>query len=590
MSGGRRLEWCGVAIVAVLAAVVLSPVWTRPWGFGWTDWDQMETHRYLADKTIRLFGQVPFWDPYSCGGHTWWGGFENGTIIVPWLPLYLLAPLAVAIRLEITLTTIAGVAGAWLLARRFTRSPGASVLVAIVFALNARFAMQLAVGHTWHLWYAALPWALFFYDRAIASPAPRRDVIGLGITFALMVWGGAIYPLPHAIVILGVYGAALAVSGRTLQPFRLLAIAGAIGVALSAPRLFPMLDTMRRFPRLVASNENIDLARFVAFYTRKASDPHPAVTPWGWHEFGIYVGWIPFAIMIASLFAFRRPRERGLAYAGVLCLLFGFGHVSRFAPWALLHAYVPVFKSQHVPTRWLFPAVLPLLAGAAASAERLLDARSWRPRFEIALLVVCGLVSADVALESRRVLSGFFSRPLPNVAESVAPYHQDATIPPELAYPDEDWAPPALPAMRANVGLIRCGTFSGQSYLYRDATGVLPGLGAHGEGDPDYRGETYFQDGAGRATIARWTPNAVTVRYEGATPGDTLVLNQNWDPGWRATTGAIVDTHDLVAVRVTESAGETTFRYQPRFLWLGIVAFFAAIGTLVATRKLKGFA
>ncbi len=46
----------------------------------------------LAIKTIKHYHQFPFWNPYSCGGHTWWGGLENGVNLVsPFFPVYMLS-------------------------------------------------------------------------------------------------------------------------------------------------------------------------------------------------------------------------------------------------------------------------------------------------------------------------------------------------------------------------------------------------------------------------------------------------------------------------------------------------------------------
>src|SRR5436305_7411315 len=82
-------------------ALVVAPLFIFKDTYGVHDWDQMEAHRYLAVKTLKSFHQIPFWNPYSCGGHTWWGGLESGTNLVsPFLPFYLLVSLPWALRLE----------------------------------------------------------------------------------------------------------------------------------------------------------------------------------------------------------------------------------------------------------------------------------------------------------------------------------------------------------------------------------------------------------------------------------------------------------------------------------------------------------
>ena len=76
--------------------------------------------------------------------------------------------------------------------------------------------------------------------------------------------------------------------------------------------------------------------------------------------------------------------------------------------------------------------------------------------------------------------------------------------------------------------------FPGLSIFAKDAKGVIQGMGAKGRGDPGLPGEAYTASGKGRAELVHFTPNAMTVHVDDATPGDLLVLNQNWDPGWRA--------------------------------------------------------
>jgi hypothetical protein len=99
-------------------------------------------------------------------------------------------------------------------------------------------------------------------------------------------------------------------------------------------------------------------------------------------------------------------------------------------------------------------------------------------------------------------------------------------------------------------------------------------MGAKGRGDPTYRGEAYTASGKGRAELVHFTPNAMTVHVEGATPGDLLVLNQNWDPGWRGDGVPAVAFHDAVATTIRSSNETVLFRYRPHFwgISLGICA------------------
>jgi hypothetical protein len=585
-----------VAILLALAAagLVVAPVFAQWSTIGVHDWDPMEADRYLLVKTISHYHQFPFWNPYSCGGHTWWGGLENGVNLVsPFFPVYMIWPLATAMRIEIAGTAALGIIGAWVFAGRFTESAGLRLITSVAFALCSRWSLQASVGHTWHLYYAWIPWALYFLDKAVALkpgdvPRPLLHTALFGATLAMMVYTGAIYPLPQTITLAATYAIACAVATRSWRPIGLTVVGGLFSFAFSAPRLLPIIDMLRRFPRLVDSNETMDIAAFIGIFTAKSDDPHPAVGPWGWHEWGAYVGWIPFLLMMASLVVARRARERAMMLAGLASIILGFGRFSKWAPWAILHDNVPIFESQHVPSRWLYPTVLVMIAATAAVLERVLARQPRRILLELAILCVAIYVGLDIGLESQRPLVNALSRQPPAVAESFGPFHQERSAPPSLRYPDgADWAPTSYPSLIANIGVIDCSTFPGLHNYIRNQDGSITGLGAKGKGEHDYRGEAYFAKGAGFASVVAWTPNAVTIHYSNAQPGDVLVLNENWDPGWTIGRHRAIDWASAAATRVDASDGELTFSYTSRFFWLGLLICVATIAGLVGFGRKK---
>lgn len=84
-------------------------------------------------------------------------------------------------------------------------------------------------------------------------------------------------------------------------------------------------------------------------------------------------------------------------------------------------------------------------------------------------------------------------------------------------------------------------------------------------------------DGSGTASVQSFTPNAMTVRVTGAQPGDHVVLNQNYDPGWTANGKAVLDWGDTVATEVRGRDATIVFRFVPRFLYAGIALFVATL-------------
>ena len=564
----------------------------RPWfddltKWGWHDWDFVTMSRWLTVTTIKKFHQFPFWNPYTCGGHTTWGYVEADTTIVsPWLPVYLLAPLPVALRVEVLGTALVGAWGTWLLVGRFTKSIAARAFVAVVFVLNGRFALQAAAGHLWHSYYAYMPWALYFYDRAAKKGIAETnwlDAVWSGAFVALMVYAGAVYPLPHTVLLLLLYGSLLAVFYRSVKPLAMGLVVGATAFGLSAPKLLPIAHFFEGTPRYFESPETMGLPAFVTMFTSKDQDfvSRPAaVSHWGWHEWGIYIGWVPFVLLGLSVFFAHTKRTWALKIIGAIFVVLGFGAFHENAPWPLLHK-LPVFQSQHVPSRWLYPAVLVLGLVFAAVIGQLLDRRRfWIAAVgDVALLALVAFVAADIAPVSALPMKRVFWMQLPDI--HVEPtFHQETTVPASLRYVVSDWSLPALPAMMSNIGVLECYGVAGLSVYNRNAQGFVPGMGAKGRGDPAYHGEAYVVGGPSQPRIESFTPNEVVVDVDDAKPGDVLVLNQNYYAGWSVNGKQIANHEDKVATTLQGGHERLVFRCGAPGLGFGLVIFLLTIGVL----------
>lgn len=579
-----------LTIVAWMIGVVVGPFFARLDTFGFHDWDAETSHRELVVQALRQ-GEFPWWNPYACGGFTAWGYVEADTTIVsPWLPFYLLLPMALALRVETVGMAILGALGAWLFAARFTRSHALRAMVAVLWAVNGRWALQTASGHTWHLAYAWLPFCFATFEAARAGePPPRLGRLPLpwevlcAASFAMLLYAGGIYPLPHAILSVGVYALVLSIAHRTLRPLALLAAAGALSVGLAAPKLFPLLAAFQKVPRLIESKEAIDLGALLTMLV--SPDQHfgsrPARVPaYGWHEWGIYVGWGGVALLLYGLLAVERApregaprRELALRVTGALLLVLGLGAFHPLAPWTLLHG-LPPFSSQHVPSRFLYPAVLVLGALAALGLGRWVDRRlDRRPWLDAALLVPLAMLAADVAEVAKKPMAQAMWMEAPAAIER-QPFHFEQE--PPVHYRKRDWAGPMYLAMRANVGVINC-----------YGTPPFEPKGARALDRPGYRGEVWIARGrevlpqAGRVT--RMTPNAASIELFAPTePGDVVVFNMNHDEGWSSDAGPVVAHEAAVAVRPPGGATAVSFRYRSPRVGLGLAAFAVAAAVCAA--------
>jgi hypothetical protein len=247
-----------------------------------------------------------------------------------------------------------------------------------------------------------------------------------------------------------------------------------------------------------------------------------------------------------------------------------------------------------VPYRWLYPAALLLACAAVAAFEQgMVRAGRARVALEIAALLAVAWIARDIATVARYPLENHLHDGPPTNPESLAPFHTETKLPKELEYQNTEWAPTTLSAEIANIGVIQCNTFhgfdnfDGLSTVIPGYDGRPTGLGAHGLGEPEYRGEAYLSGGAGTASVARWSPNAVEVLVDGATPGEEVVLNQNWDPGWSADGARALDYRDTVAARVTSATQTFHFRYRPPLWWPGWALFAVTVAALLFARRVS---
>ncbi len=408
------------------------------------------------------------------------------------------------------------------------------------------------------------------------------------------MYGDAIYPAPHTAFVLVVYAFVIARATRSWRPVRALAVCMALAAGLSAPKLLPLWELMHRFPRYIRSEEALWPWHLPDLLTTRLGD-YTAVSSWTvgmWHEWGLYLGWPLLVALVAGVVASRGSRERALKWAGLAMIVFVIGGFHALAPWRLLHL-LPVFKSEHVPSRWLYPAVLVLGCAAASGAERLLGRAGQRRAFFEALLGVGALACAiDMGLVAREPMSQSFVDPSPSIADVVTPFHVVQRLPPRADYETNLWDVASLPGVMQNVGTMECVTFAGYHETQRDMFGRMPGLGAWGEEDPDYRGEAYVAEGEGSATITSWTPNEVVVTVRGAHAGAHLVLNQNWDTGWSADGAPAIAYRDAVATTLgpanaADGTWSVRFRYRPRTFDFGLallIATAAGIALVLARR------
>ncbi len=219
-------------------------------------------------------------------------------------------------------------------------------------------------------------------------------------------------------------------------------------------------------------------------------------------------------------------REAALKGVGVLFFVLGFGAFHPDAPWTWLHVHAPVFRSQHVPSRFLYTAVLVFGLVAAAGIGRFLARHGRRfPWLDAAAVALVSLLAGDIAHVSQLPIAQSMWMVPPDRIPQGKPFHFEQE--PPFQYKRRDWAGPMYLAMLGNTGVINC--YGAPPFDRKGARAVSAA---------DYHGEVYLSSGTGpspvgSAKVVTWSPNHVVVDVEGAEPGALLVYNMNFDEGWR---------------------------------------------------------
>jgi hypothetical protein len=295
---------------------------------------------------------------------------------------------------------------------------------------------------------------------------------------------------------------------------------------------------------------------------------------YNWHEWGIYVGAGGLALIVLALIFGRGPREYAFKILGLLCLLLGFGAFHEASPWALLHQ-LPVFSSQHVPSRFHYPMLLMFGAVAIATLGRWLEPElRKRPWLDLALLVPVALFAADLARVSRVPFAQAFWMEAP--AQILRAEHFEHAQTPPVNYVRRDWAAPMLLSMMANTGVIKC---------YGIDPNFVPG--ARAKNKPGYQGAAHIDQGSGNAEVVEWTPNRARIRVTGASPGALVVYNMNYDRNWHANGQPALEFEGVVAHRLAPGETEVEFSYFPRtFRWSIPLALLALCACFVRREHL----
>lgn len=578
-------------VLSAVAFVYVSPILSNLSYIGAGDWDQHMFLQAVPRKTVAVYRQFPLWNPYYCGGSAMLASPES-TFLSPQFLLILFFGEVVGIKLVIALYAALGLFGMYLLSRVLGLGRVSSYLPPVVFILSSWYALRAAEGHTVFFPLALMPFVAAFYIRALNRDRYLRSIAATALSFVLIFFAGGVYPTIITGLFLLIYSVLTALSRVSPRPLAALALVVLFTGLLGSVKALPALEFMHEYPRKVEDRQynSSDIlkdalfARDQSVMSRHGSINAPGeadrgrfmtgfwsgARPWGWHEYGAFMGIAAFILYLSGFALIRRTWI--WLFISVFALLASLGDASPVNLWSLLHK-LPVLSSLRGPSRLIALFVFSASVAAGFALSRIED-RGWA-RGRIIAVMILAAVFLEMITVTRPVFKDAFTEPPPQISEN--PRFSQIIV--------QDPTVSQYKSFLSNTGVLNC-----YESMHPPIKAVPYGDGL-GRLNPDYRGEV-FLSGNGAAEVKYFSPNKIIAEVD-APVNDTLVLNQNYFNGWKIEAdgkkAAAFSLNGLVAGEIGPGKREVTFYYCPLSFKAGLavsIASFLALGVfLYRSRK-----
>ena len=548
--GGAARKYIQYIILILIGITFIYPLFLNMNYTGVGDWDYFCFSNEVSRETILRYKQFPFWNPFASGGLPLHANPQSA-FLSPAFLLSLIFGCAVGFKLEILVSVILGMIGMFLLSNYYKLHPAAGIFASAIFGLSSFFSLHISEGHLTFLGFYLVPYIFLFYLKSFEQ---KRYMFLAGVFITLVVFaGGSFNVLPQLSIFLFAYGIFSSIQKRPFKPFLILIVIFLIAFCLGSIKTIPTLEYLTGHPRLIQSDEKTTIkGLYNVFLNRQRFDGIDffETQKWGWYEYGAYTGIFPLIFFAFGLVFFIK-KEAPLVLSGLFALFVSLGDFGKFSPWYLLHK-LPLFESLHVPSRYiiLFIFSLAIVAGLSFNlfVKELKNKKAKYFLFALLLFIV-----ADLVVVNSKPFERTFLNPLPPIVKDVD-FKQiyGVVVPP----------PPDSGIMYLNF-LANRGTLSSYESVPHQT------FAKDSNNPDDYKGEVYLE-GNGTASYAYWSPNKLVVNVV-AQNVTRLIINQNYDTGWRVKDKVAENFNGLLSTMVAPSDKIVEFYYFPRPFIIGLM-------------------
>ena len=570
----KKSHWPLLLIFSIVSLIYSFPIFENISYWGQMDWDQFTFWNAVSRETILRYHQFPLWNPYANGGTILLAHPHSSFLSPFYLFILALGPI-MGLKVQIVVYLTMGLLGMFLLARYFELSQSACYLTAFVFMLNSLYALHLSEGHACWMPMSLIPWVFMFYLKSLDMP---RHAFGSIIFLGWILLAGGVDVVLVLAVILILFAAFKSIQAKQIFPLRMLAMIFGGAFLLCAVKLLPMLEFLYHHPRVTDESTGTGfLALYKMLLSREQAFPH--IESWvraqdmglkyGWHEYGCYIGIIPLLLGCLGA-AVSYKKQWPLILTGVTSLIIAMGSASPLNLWKVLHS-LPVYDSMHAPSRFMlgFVFTAAIFAGIGltflekcVSKSAVLNVAGWR----IAALAITLLIFVDLWLVNSPIFKNAFIVP-PLTIERYSSFGQRYD---KINLHGTKLSHSSMyPVFLSHSGIL-------EAY---EIVQVKQG-GVRISSDFDYRGEAYLLKSGGKILIEDFSPNRITLDAD-VKKQDILVINQNFDQGWRIKQNGVVmqvqPVDGLLAVPVTPGHHKLVAYYLPLSFLIGLCVSLAFI-------------
>jgi uncharacterized membrane protein YfhO len=588
--------WKASKTVLVIASlfIALDLVFLR-WVFihfgnwGIWDWDYQLTLLEVSRRSVLEYHQLPLWNPFMKGGVS----LAGNTLMHAWGPCFipvLLFGTVMGVKVCIVLYLLIAQCGMFLLARHNGLSRKSAFLSACLYALGGVYAQRLTHGHFEWIAIAWIPFIVLTIHHNMRRFNKKSLCLG-GMCFAFLFLDGGPYQFAFLGVFLALYISLLVIQGKSLRTPAAAAIIVTLGISVASIKLIPMYETVTQYPREGGEFGFYGLTeppRASSMLYQMFLSRNQRHDPGDWMPYklnvGCYVGWIPLLLACAGV-CFSLRRNWPLILAGLVTFWIMLGPSAPVDIWHLLQK-LPLLHMLRIPSRFNVFVLFTIALLAGEGMERLQEKAHKMQRARFIPLFTVALIALDLLWVNGKVFRVAFCIP-PLPAESNGDFKNYAQSPYLEHYRNRavyhifhNLRSAVLPAVRENRGVID--TFSTINCVAH----------AFSFDDPSYRGEAWIEEEAGKVLRVAITPNRIKVETNGA--GKTLLINQNYDSGWRARgkqTVAISSRNGLISADISPGQREIEFVYFPSSFLAGalitLIAWVLILYTWLSPRRGK---